>query len=319
MKLNCTCNVAKSLPRVALCSGKRVRENFQLIFSRIFLRPTLSVLLLVFLTLSCRADSSIISPTTPIRFLLTFDDGPSASLDHNPTEQILHTLAENTVQSGIKVIFFTQTRAKRGGGTEQGRKIMQREWDEGHLLALHTATPGHTNHRYLSNEELQKSLENGITDLTGITGTRPELVRPPFWSYDERTFAAYEKNDLHVLLTDLNAKDGKIWGYNFSFTKHRNMYQQLAALRDKWRGGELPIVDGCVPIIVTLHDVNRYTADHMEEYLQILLQVAAELAMPTADLPFYDSRNELERVAMARTLHDASSRTTLSGWWDWLL
>lgn len=270
------------------------------------------------MSLTCWADATIKSAPAPIRFLLTFDDGPSANLNRNPTEQILNTLAENAVQPGIKVIFFIQTRAKRGGGTEHGRKIMQREWNEDHLLAFHTATPGHSNHRYLNDEELQQSLADGIADLIKMTGSRPELVRPPFWSYDERTFTAYKKNDLHVLLTDLSAKDGKIWGFNFSFTKHRNMVQQLAALRDKWRHGELPVVDGCVPIIVTFHDVNTYTADHMEEYLNILLLAAAELAMPTTSLPFYAHRNELERAAMARTLHDASSRPTLPGFWDWL-
>lgn len=273
-----------------------------------------------FLIVTCRADELVTSTVTPapIRFLLSFDDGPSASLRNNPTEQILNTLANNAVQPGIKAIFFTQTRASYGGGTEQGRKIMRREWEEGHLLAFHTATPHHTNHRYLSDEKLQQSLEDGIADLTDITGSAPKLVRPPFWSYDGRTFAAYQKNDLHVLLTSLSANDGKIWGVNFSLTKHRNMYRQLAALRDKWRTGKLPVVDGCVPIVVTFHDVNSYTASHIEEYLQILLQVATELNMPTTALPFYTNRDDLERAALASTLRDASVRPKLPGLWNWL-
>jgi len=275
------------------------------------------VALSCFLNATCLAES-VTSTPAPIRFLLSFDDGPSASLHNNPTEQILDTLSDNVVQPDIKAIFFTQTRANYGGGTEQGRKIMQREWEEGHLLAFHTATPHHSNHRYLSDKKLQQSLEDGIADLTDITGSAPKLVRPPFWSYDERTFAVYQKNDLYVLLTDLSANDGKIWGVNFSLTKRRNMYKQLAALRDKWRAGKLPVIDGCVPIVVTFHDVNSYTASHIEEYLQILLQVAAELNMPTTTLPFYNNRDDLERAALASTLQDASVRPKLPGLWDWL-
>jgi peptidoglycan-N-acetylglucosamine deacetylase len=273
---------------------------------------------LVSVTCTAGEIATIDSTPAPIRFLLSFDDGPSAKLEHNPTEQILATLAKNNVQSDIKVIFFTQTRAKRGGGTEYGKKIMQREWDDGHLLALHTATPGHTSHRYLDDNELEQSLEYGIADLTEITGSPPQLVRPPFWSYDKRTFAAYQKNQLHVLLTDLSANDGKIWGVNFSFTKHRNMHKQLAAMREMWLNKKLPVVDNVVPIIVTFHDVNSYTADRLEEYLQILLQVADELAIQTTTLPFYNNREELERAAMARTLRDVSVRPRLPGLWDWL-
>jgi peptidoglycan/xylan/chitin deacetylase (PgdA/CDA1 family) len=271
----------------------------------------------VLLNITCWAESRPISTPAPIRFLLSFDDGPSASTNSNPTKLVLDTLAKNSVQSGIKVIFFTQTRASYGGGTEQGKKIMQREWDEGHLLEFHTATPHHTNHRYLNDQDLQQTLKNGIADLTEITGSAPKLVRPPYWSYDERTFAAYQKNGLHVLLTDLSANDGKIWGVNFSLTKHHNMYKQLAALRDKWSAGELPVVDGCVPIVVTFHDVNSYTANHIEEYLQILLQVAAELKMTTTTTPFYNNREELERAALASALHDTSIKPKLPGIWGW--
>ena len=69
---------------------------------------------------------------------------------------------------------------------------------------------------------------------------------------------------------------------------------------------------------MTFHDVNTYTANHIEEYLHILLQVAAELNMPTTTLPFYTSRADLERAAMASVLRDPSIRPSLPGFWDWL-
>jgi peptidoglycan/xylan/chitin deacetylase (PgdA/CDA1 family) len=54
----------------------------------------------------------------PVRFLLTFDDGPAAADSGNPTVHILETLAHNPYQDNIKAVFFTQTRAWHGGGTD---------------------------------------------------------------------------------------------------------------------------------------------------------------------------------------------------------
>ena len=284
--------------------------------------PILRSVFFIFLFAVCSAasygGSDHIASPVPLRFLLTFDDGPSGDRYNNSTEQVLDVLASNAVQPGIKAIFFIQTRANRGGGTEIGKKLMRREWQEGHLLEFHTSTPHHSNHRFLSEQELNESLQNGVADLTAVTGMVPQIVRPPFWSYDERTFVTYQKYGLHVLLTDLSANDGKIWGVNFSFHKHSNMLEQLAALKEHWLAGELPVVEGYTPIIVTFHDVNTYTSNHVAVYLQILLQVAGELNMPTAAIPFYNQRDEIERAAMARTLRDGSVKQKLPGFWNWL-
>lgn len=254
----------------------------------------------------------------PIRFLLTFDDGPSAKATGNPTARILDTLEHNTVQPGIKAIFFTQTRAVNGGGTEVGRGLLKREFDAGHVLAFHSSTPRHSNHRYLSDEELEASLARGVADLAAVTGEPPKFVRPPFWNYDERTLAAYHRHGLQMLLTELSANDGVIYGINFSMTKRRNMRKLLLAQRERWRAGVLPVVDGGTPIVVTFHDVNTYTASVIEDYLKILLDVARELDMPTTGKPFYDSRDELERAAMAGVVVDASAKPVLPGIWSWI-
>ncbi len=47
----------------------------------------------------------------PVRFLLTFDDGPSASSLWNPSATVLDSLKDNPVQPDIKAVFFVQTRA----------------------------------------------------------------------------------------------------------------------------------------------------------------------------------------------------------------
>jgi peptidoglycan/xylan/chitin deacetylase (PgdA/CDA1 family) len=254
----------------------------------------------------------------PIRFVLSFDDGPSAAVNANPTAHILDVLESNGIQPGIKGIFFAQTRSHNGGSQEVGQKLLVREANERHLLAFHTATPRHANHRYLPPEELELSLEVGVSDLALITGKAPTLVRPPFWNYDSRTLMAYHKHGMQMLLTDLNANDGKIYGVNFSLHKRRNMLKQLSQLRQHWLDGELPVVDGSTPVVVTFHDVNSYTASVIETYLQILLDVARELEIPTAPKAFYDDRDQLERAALSRTVQDANVKVQLPGFWNWL-
>ena len=159
--------------------------------------------------LGCIAAPIAMTPQTeqrlqvqpPIRFLLTFDDGPSASSWWNPTITVLESLAQNPLQPGIKAVFFVQTRAPRAGGSELGRDIMRREHAEGHILGFHTATPWHTNHRSLEPQALEQALTDGSADIAAITGAPPTLLRPPFWNYDKRTFAAYQQHGLHVLLS----------------------------------------------------------------------------------------------------------------------
>jgi len=253
----------------------------------------------------------------PIRFLLTFDDGPSASSFWNPTVTVLDSLANNPVQPGIKAVFFVQTRAPRAGGSEIGQGAMRREYAEGHILGFHTATHWHTNHRSLDPDELEQTLSNGSADIQAITSTAPSLVRPPFWNYDKRTFAAYQRHGMHALLTDLSANDGKVWGITYSRQRRANLLKHLAEVREKIAAGQEAVVDGVIPVVVTFHDLNRYTARHMQEYLQILVDCARETGVKTASKPFYDDREELLRAALARTVRDPSQAVELPGFWNW--
>lgn len=254
----------------------------------------------------------------PVRFLLTFDDGPSASSFWNPSATVLDSLKVNPVQPDIKAVFFVQTRAPRAGNSDIGRGIMRREHAEGHILGFHTATHWHTNHRSLDPQELEQSLSNGTADIAAITGAAPILLRPPFWNYDKRTFAAYQQNGLHVLLTDLSANDGKIWGFNASPRRRANMLRQLSEVRERIALGEFPTVDGVIPVVVTFHDLNRYTARHTREYLQILLDSAAATGVKLADKPFYDDHAALLKAALARTVQQSSQPVQLPGMWNWI-
>jgi peptidoglycan/xylan/chitin deacetylase (PgdA/CDA1 family) len=239
----------------------------------------------------------------PIRFLLTFDDGPAtwSLLDRPSTVRVLETLADNPVQPGIKAIFFVQTRAWNAGGSDAGRALLRREHEEGHLLAVHTGTRGsHVSHLHLEGDALEQSLADAKADIAGIAGAVPRLVRPPFWAYDESTLAAYERAGLAMLLTDLSARDGVVWVFNASLRKRSHLRAQLARLKAQASLGRLPALDGVIPVVATFHDVNSHTARHLAEYLRILVEEARALGLVIAEKPFYDRRADLERAAGLR-------------------
>ena len=246
----------------------------------------------------CAAKGEIGVTQAPIRFLLTFDDGPAtwSLLDKPSTVRVLETLADNPVQPGIKAVFFVQTRAWNAGGSEAGRELLRREHAAGHLLAEHTGNrQSHVSHVHLQPEELEESLANAKADITAISGSAPRLVRPPFWTYDEATLAAYERAGLEMLLTDLSANDGVVWGINFSLRKRSTLRAQLERL-----GGRLPVLDGVTPVVVTFHDVNSHTARNLAEYLRILVEEAQAAGLQLAPKPFYDARADLEGAALLR-------------------
>ncbi|HWW04364.1 polysaccharide deacetylase family protein [Collimonas sp.] len=293
------------------------------------IKKIISGLIVIFVAIGatgCAIEPVPVSPQTaerlksqaPIRFLLTFDDGPARPRTDNPTLSILNTLTHNPLQPGIKALFFVQTRSSDAGETDFGRNILRREIDEGHLLGFHTATPRHANHRSLSPEIFEQSLNDGIADIASIQGSAPKLVRPPFWNYDKRTFDVYQQHGMHILLTDLSANDGKIYGIKFSLRRRSNMLHLLTDVRERIAAGELPTVDGSIPVVVTFHDINSYTADHMAEYLQILMDCARAVQLPVASKPFYDDKAALERAALARSVRDSAQVVRLPGFWNWL-
>lgn len=262
------------------------------------------------------APESATAPA-PIRLLLSFDDGPSAREEDNPTVHILDSLARNAVQPGIKALFFVQTGAVNGGATPRGRALMRRMLDDGHVLGFHTATPGHTSHTRLSDDALEASLSQGLATHLELSGRQPSLVRPPHWAYDARTFAAYRRHGLNLVMTDLSANDGKIPWPNASLRRRSHFEHQMRELRR--HVSDLPLVDGVRPVLVTFHDANPFTGSHIDEYLQILVDGARKAGLTLADPPFYADAPQIEVAAQARALTDPSVQVRIPGFWTSLL
>ena len=241
-------------------------------------------------TLAAGAAADSPAPA-PIRFLLSFDDGPAPS-----TARVLQTLAANPVQPGIKAIFFVQTRIG------DGAQLMRRTHAEGHLLAVHTGTEqGHVSHMALSTEELERSLAQAKADIAAQSdGAVPRFVRPPFWFYDESTLASYARVDLAMLLTDITARDGMVLGINLVPARRSMIRAQLERIKQPWQAGALPALDGATPIVATFHDVNSGTADRLAEYLAMLVDEARAAGLALGERPFFDRREALERAAGLR-------------------
>lgn len=240
----------------------------------------------------------------PLRYLITFDDGPHAN-----TAGILKRLAENPVQPGVKAIFFVQTRSCQGGGCREGRAVLYKTHIEGHILGLHTGTPrGHVSHTGMSSTELDRSLRDGKEDLGTLTGYRPALVRPPYWWFNARTLEQYERHDLSMMLSDIKAYDGVNWGMHVF--RRWNFRSQLRRTRDRLLEDRLPIVSGSIPIVVTFHDTNTYTARHVADYLRLLREETRRAGLPLHKKPFYDDGADIMEVALRRAVRQTTGGPT---------
>ncbi len=235
------------------------------------------------------------------RFLLTYDDGPSASRDYNPTLDILRQLDSNDIQPQIKALFFVQTRNQDGGGNEYGRAILRYQHAAGHVLGLHSGTErGHIRHTKMTSEELGRSLRNGRDDLRAITGINPAFIRPTFWGYNDQTQDQYTMHDLKMLLTDVNNRDGIRFNNLIGF--RQRMRSELLRTRHAIERGALPLHRGHIPVVVTFHDLNTITAANMTEYLHVLIEEARTVDLPLADKPFYDDSADIVAAAALRAV-----------------
>ena len=84
------------------------------------------------------------------------------------------------------------------------------------------------------------------------------------------------------------------------------------------RRGEIPEADGTTPIVVTFHDTNDYTAEHMQEYLQMLVDEGGKAGLILASQPFYTDSAALERAALVRANDVAHRADMVPGWWPWI-
>lgn len=247
---------------------------------------------------ACRMVEPVppLSATAPqVRFLLTFDDGPSIREEYNPTLAIFDQLATNDIQPGIKALFFVQTEHPRGGGTPRGRDIMLTAHRKGHELGIHSVSArGHVSHTSQPDEELIPELRQAKEVLQRITGEEPRFVRPPFGACNLRTRTVYDQLGLAMLMSNVRAHDGIIYGYIGSPSRRSNIYKSLKILR------ATAAPETVTDVVVNFHDTNPYTARHMTEYLHILTEEARHAGFAVPANPFCANQKEVALVAEAQ-------------------
>nr|WP_295787224.1 polysaccharide deacetylase family protein [Rhodoferax sp.] len=255
---------------------------------------------LVTLSLLVCTWSAIAQALPPVRFLLTFDDGPSL-WQPSPTTKILTQLAYNPVMPNVSALFFVQAVHRAHGGSDAGRQLIRQTCAAGHVLGLHSGSPrGHITHPSLAPQELAESLSQGNLAIEQECPGAVGFVRPPDWVYTDATLAAYDVAHLEMLQADISANDGKIYGWNISLRRRAHLRKGLERVELARSAGQLPTVDGVLPVIVAFHDTNTYTAEHMTEYLQILVEESAAIGLTLANQPFYANAPSLTRAAHAR-------------------
>jgi len=265
------------------------------------MRSLLSSVFLACITLVAGEVHAAPSPSeAPVRFLLSFDDGPTPEPGSH-TRLIQRQLKDNPVLPGIKAVFFMQTEHPIRGGSEAGSAMMRETCEGGHVLAVHSGhVRGHVSHTRMSEEELVRTLERAKAHIAETCERPATLVRPPNWSYTPATLDVYRRLGLEMVLTDLSANDGKIYGWIVSLRRRSHLHHELELVAAQRAAGRMPVVDGVIPVVATFHDTNLYTAEHATEYLQILVEEARAIGLPVADKPFYDDTAELTRAASVR-------------------
>ena len=95
---------------------------------------------------------------------LTFDDGPSGY-----TEELLDGLAEYEARATFFVI---------GSKAVKNPEIVQRAYDEGHLIGNHTYS--HIDFYKNTLSEIIEDIDKGADAIEAITGERPLFLRAPY-------------------------------------------------------------------------------------------------------------------------------------------
>ena len=177
---------------------------------------------------------------------LTFDDGPSSS---GSTEKILEVLRNN----GVKATFFVT-----GNGPAN---LIKKEYNEGHVIALHTYTHSYAN--------VYSSVDNYFNDLNKIsdlvysqTGQRTNIIRFPGGS--NNTVSNRYSNGIMNTLTkqvldkgyiyfDWNITSGDAGECSTSSCVYNNVTNRLSKSRSN---------------IVLMHDVKWFTANALDDIIK---------------------------------------------------
>ena len=154
---------------------------------------------------------------------LTFDDGP----DEDFTPQILDILKKYNVKATFYVI---------GEKVKYNKKIIKREYEEGHEIGNHTYT--HINVSKNGYNKIKKEIGDTQEAVKSVTGVYPKTFRPPYRAISRDMCEIVKQKDMNIVLWSyVDARDWSSPGVN----------SIIKTIEDG-------IKNGC---IILLHDYNK--------------------------------------------------------------
>lgn len=175
------------------------------------------------------------------KVILTFDDGPHP----RTTPHVLEILRRRN----IKAIFFVL-----GIQAQKYPELVKQIHDEGHFVGNHSFN--HKNLARLSPEKLIEDLNRTSNIIAGITGKKPEFLRPPYGAMNRNVIRAAQSEGMSILLWTIDPKD---WQQKNESTVLRSLDRQLGISSGDLRGGA-----------VLLHDIYPSTVRVLEPLLDRL-------------------------------------------------
>jgi len=177
---------------------------------------------------------------------LTFDDGPKSGT----TDVILDLLKEE----GVKATFFVTN-----GGPDE---LIKRAYDEGHSIALHTATHDYSR-VYASVDDYFNDLYNVQERVKRITGYESKIIRFPGGSSNTIS-RRYSEGIMSALTKEVLNRGFKYYDWNLSSGDAAGGRPSPEQIRDNVIGS---LRKDRVNMVL-MHDIKPYTRDALRDIIR---------------------------------------------------
>lgn len=177
---------------------------------------------------------------------LTFDDGPSGT---GSTEKILNVLRDE----GVKATFFVT-----GTGPDY---LIKREYDEGHVVALHTNTHNYYD-LYSSVDAYYRDLDAVRNRVYNITGEYSNIIRFPGGSNNTVSISASGYRIMNTLTSDVLDKGYIYFDWNVLSGDAGSCVTSDCVYSNVVNGLSKNRIN-----VVLMHDIKMFTANALKDII----------------------------------------------------
>lgn len=184
---------------------------------------------------------------------LTFDDGP----DNTNTPKLLDILKEQ----GVKVTFFFI--GKKVDGCE---KVIERAYEEGHLIGGHTY-----NHSYLtkiSSNQAEDELTKVDDKIYSVIGRKIVFIRPPCGDINQQVGNIYTKHKYKAVLWSIDTRDWENHNKNMIISNVVSRVSTSDIILLHMDGAQAATLEAMPEVIKNLKD-KGYSFERVDQLLEI--------------------------------------------------